>query len=368
MLALQLMGGLRSLRTACLGACVAVGLAHAQPASIAATAPTAPAAQKLRVVGGLAGINQFTRNEEPFWSKELARLSGGKYTADIVPFDRAGVPGSDMLHLMELGVIPLGTALLSTASSQYPEYGAPDLAGLNPDFASIRKTVAAFRPYLQKSLRDAHGIEMLAIYTYPAQVLFCKKAIAGLSDLAGRRIRVASATQSDFVSALGGVPVLVGFAQVLPNMASGNTECAITGTMTGFTMGLHEVTQFVHRMPITWGLAIFGANQAAWNALPGDLRALLSRELPKLEAAIWNESERETQEGFACNRGAESCAVARKGKMAEVATSENDERLRREIFTNVVLPRWLQRCNNRCLDLWNKTIGPAQGIVAQAAK
>jgi uncharacterized protein YeaO (DUF488 family) len=54
--------------------------------------------------------------------------------------------------------------------------------------------------------------------------------------------------------------------------------------------------------------------------------------------------------------------------MTEVAISENDERSRREIFTNVVLPRWLQRCNNRCLDLWNKTIGPAQGIVAQAAK
>ena len=209
MLAWQFMGYLRSLRIACLGVCLVAGLAHAQPASTATTTSGAPAAQKLRVVGGLAGINQFTRNEEPFWSKELARLSGGKYTADIVPFDRAGVPGSDMLHLMELGVIPLGTALLSTASSQYPEYGAPDLAGLNPDFASIRKTVAAFRPYLQKSLRDAHGIEMLAIYTYPAQVLFCKKAIAGLSDLAGRRIRVASATQSDFVSALGGVPCLL---------------------------------------------------------------------------------------------------------------------------------------------------------------
>ena len=329
---------------------------------------TNTAMQKLRVVGGLAGVNQFTRNEEPFWTKELARLSGGKYTADIVPFDRAGVPGSDILHLMQLGVIPLGTALLSTASSQYPEYGAPDLAGLNPDFASIRKTVNAFRPYLEKSLRDRLGIELLAVYTYPAQVLFCKRALSGLSDVSGRRVRVSSATQADFVSALGGVPVLVGFAQILPNMASGNTDCAITGSMSGFTLGLHEATSYIHRMPINWGLAIFGANVAAWNALPPDLRFLLTQELPKLEAAIWNESERETQEGFACNLGASPCSASRKGKMIDVATSAQDERLRREIFTNLVLPRWLQRCNGQCGELWNKTIGPAHNLLGSSAK
>ena len=355
---------------ACAALCVLMATNHVQAQATASpgTGGSGTAMQKLRVVGGLAGLNQFTRNEEPFWTKELSRLSAGQYTADIVPFDRAGVPGSDMLHLMQLGVIPLGTALLSTTSAQFPEYGAPDLAGLNPDMASMRKTMNAFRPYLEKSLRERHGIELLAVYTYPAQVLFCKKAMAGLGDLAGRRIRVSSATQSDFVSSLGGVPVLFGFAQILPNMASGNTECAITGSMSGFTLGLHEVTQYVHSMPITWGLALFGANLNAWHALPGDLRTLLSRELPKLEAAIWNESERETQEGIACNRGGASCSAARKGKMTEVATSAQDEQRRREILSNVVLPRWLQRCNNRCLDLWNKTIGQAQGIVVQAAK
>ena len=66
----------------------------------------APAPYKLRVVGGLAALSQFTRWEEPFWTQELKKLSGGKYSADIVPFDRAGVPGVEMLRLLQLGVIP----------------------------------------------------------------------------------------------------------------------------------------------------------------------------------------------------------------------------------------------------------------------
>jgi TRAP-type C4-dicarboxylate transport system substrate-binding protein len=330
-------------------------------------AQTAPL-QKLRIVGGLAGVNQFTRHEEPFWTKDLSRLSGGKFGAEIVPFDRAGVPGTDMLRLIQLGVVPFGTMLVSLLSAQYPQYGAPDLAGLNSDMSNLRRTVSAFRPYLEKTLRDRHGVEALALYVYPAQVVFCKKHMNSLSDLAGRRIRVSSATQSDFVGALGGIPVLTGFAQIMTSMASGNTECAITGTMSGNTLGLHEVTSHVHAMPITWGLAIFGANLASWNALPADLRALLRHELPKLEAAIWTESEGETAIGLACNKGSLSCSGASKGHMVEVSVSAQDERRRQQIFAETVLKNWLQRCNTSCAEIWNQTIGPVHGIMAPATK
>lgn len=348
---------------------LALALALGSALTAWAQTPTSPAPpQKLRIVGGLAGLNQYTRNEEPFWTKELPRLTQGRYTAEIAPFDRAGVPGTEMLRLIQLGVVPFGTALLSNISAQYPEYAAPDLAGLNPNIATLRKTLAAFRPYLEKSLRERHGIEVLAVYVYPAQVLFCKRALASLTDLQGRRVRVSSATQADFMTALGAIPVLVGFAQLLPNMASGNTECAITGTMSGNLLGLHEVTTHVHTLPVTWGLAVFGANLAAWQALPGDLRAVLSHELPKLETAIWAESERETAEGLACNRGQPSCTTARKGSMTEVASTKEDERWRKEILVGTVLPRWLQRCNQRCKELWDQTIGQAHGIVAPTPK
>ncbi len=325
-------------------------------------------AHTLHIVGGLAGLNQYTRHEEPFWSRELSRLSAGKFDATIMPFDRAGVPGGEVLRLIQLGVVPFGTALISSVSAQYPEYSAPDLAGLNPDMASLKRNVAAFRPYLEKMLRERHGVEALALYVYPAQVLFCKKPLTSLADLTGRRIRVSSVTQSDFINALGGVAVLTGFSQIMPSMASGNTECAITGAMSGNTLGLHEVTTHVHAMAVTWGLAIFGANVAAWAALPPELKALLSRELPKLEAAIWLESERETAQGLACNKGERSCANARLGQMTEVPTSARDEQRRQQIFTASVLARWLQRCHAPCTDIWNQTIGPLRGTMAPPAK
>jgi TRAP-type C4-dicarboxylate transport system substrate-binding protein len=333
--------------------------ALAQPAS-------APGPYRLRVVGGLAGLSQFTRWEEPFWSRELARLSGGRFSADIVPFDRAGVPGAEMLRLLHLGVVPFGTTLLSSLNSQYPQYTAPDLAGLNPDMASLRQSLSAFRPYLEKTLREQHGVEVLAVYTYPAQVLFCKKPLSGLADLAGRRVRVSSVGQADFVSALGAQPVSIAFSEMVPNLQNGNVECAITGTMSGNTLGLHTLTSYVHAMPLNWGLAIFGANRAAWEALPPDLRSLLRAELPKLEMAIWDESERDTADGFACNSGTSACKAGRKGTMVVVPVSAQDERRRQDIFKSTVLPQWIKRCGARCADIWSQTIGPARRIALPA--
>lgn len=317
-----------------------------------------------RVIGGLAGLSQYSRWEEPFWTRELPRLSAGRFKAEIVPFDRAGVPGDEMLRMLQLGVVPFGTTLLSTLTGSFPQYTALDLAGLNPDMASLKASVAAFRPYLEMSLRQDMGVEVLALYVYPAQVLFCRKPLAGLADLSGRRVRVSSAGQADFVGALGAVPVHTAFAQVAASMKAGSIDCAITGAMSGNALGLQAITSHLHTLPINWGLAIFVANRAAWDALAPDLRALLRQELPRLEASIWEESERDTALGVACNSGAAACTTGRKGRMVVVAPSPQDERRRQEIFRDTVLPRWVQRCGQRCADLWNQTIGPARGLVA----
>ena len=230
-------------------------------ANVPAQTP-APRVQHLRIVGGLAGLNQYTRHEEPFWTRDLARLSGGHLTAEIVPFDRAGIRGQEMLRLMNLGVVPFGTALLGLAGTEVPEVSAPDLAGLSPDMASLKRVVGAFRPHLERTLKKRYGIEVLAVYAYPAQVVFCNQPFSGLAGLADRRVRVSSPTQADWVQALGGKPVLAGFADIMAQMRGGNLDCAITGTMSGNTIGLHTVTSHVHTMAVSWGLAVFGANWA----------------------------------------------------------------------------------------------------------
>lgn len=193
-------------------------------------------------------------------------------------------------------------------------------------------------------------------------MVFCNRAFSGLSDLAGRRVRTSSPSQADLVEALGGTPVATGFAEIVPNIKSGNVECAITGTMSGNTIGLHEVTTHLQTTPVSWGLAAFVANSAAWNALDAQTRELLRRELPKLEQAIWDEGARETGEGIACNTGATACTGGRKGRMVEVRETEADRARQREVLLKQVLPAWVQRCGPDCVPVWNPSIGAARSL------
>ncbi len=334
--------------------------------ALASASAQTPPTQKLRIVGGLAGINQYVQHEEPFWAHQLSELSQGRFTAEIVPFDRAGVPAQDMLRLMQMGVIPFGTAQISRVAAQDAAFSAADLAGLNQDMATLRKTVAAFRPFLESTLRQRYGIELLAVYVYPAQMVFCNRPINRLDDLSGQRVRVSGSTVADFVQSFGAVPVVTSMSDVLAQLRKGTVSCAVTGTMTGNTLGLHEVTTHIYAMPITWGLSIFAANIDSWNALEPELRVLLRSELPKLEAKIWQASEKETADGLACNTGAPSCVGGRKGKMVAVPMTPQDNALRQEMLRTRILPNWLRRCGPGCADTWNRTIGPLHDITARA--
>lgn len=319
---------------------------------------------QLRVIGGLAGVSQYIRHEEPFWRDRVPQLTGGRVKATIYPFDSSGLRGQEMLQLMRLGVVPFGTALLATVSADEPELNAVDLPALNPDMPALRRTVDLYRPHLERLLRDRYSIELLGIYAYPAQVIYCTRPFTGLADLAGRRIRTSSVGQSEMMAALGAVPVVTPFAEIVNAVRGGTVDCAITGTLSGNEIGLFEVTSYVHAMAISWALSFFGANLAAWEALPADIQGALRRGIGGLEHDIWEASDHETEEGLACDIGSKSCIHGRPGHMTLVPVTPADEAQRSRVLVRSVIPGWVERCGPNCAEVWNQTLAPTLGLNA----
>jgi TRAP-type C4-dicarboxylate transport system substrate-binding protein len=316
----------------------------------------------LQVIGGLAGVSQYTQLEEPFWTNAVPKITQGQVQAEIHPFDRSGFRGQEMLQLMRLGVVPFGTALLAVVASDEPELNAVDLPTLSPDMSALRENVALYRSHLHEILHDRYDIELLAIYAYPAQVLFCTKPFTGLQDLAGRRVRTSSVGQSNLMSAVGAIPVVTPFAEIVNSVRSGLIDCAITGTQSGNEIGLSTVTTHIYPMALGWGLSFFGANLGAWEALPPNIRVSLDQGIKQLESAVWAAAERETAEGIACATGASSCAGPRRGQMTSVPVGPSDDAFRRKLLIGTVLPDWIRRCGAGCATAWNETLGPVLGI------
>lgn len=64
-------------------------------------------------------------------------------------------------------------------------------------------------------------------------------------------------------------------ADVLPQTHSGTLDCAITGTLSGHTVGLPTLTSHRHTLALGWRLWLFAANSTACAARSPALRQRL---------------------------------------------------------------------------------------------
>lgn len=316
---------------------------------------------KLTVVGGLSNLTAYQNGELPFWSKTIPELSNGSITVDIKGYNEMGLKGPEVLRLVSQGVIPIGSATLAYFATDNPINEAIDLAGLAPDIDTARKVTDAFMPAYQKHY-DGINTKLLGISTYPAQVLFCKGNFNGLKDLEGKKVRTSSRTQAEFVQAFGGNSVTIPFGEVVPALQNGVVDCAITGSLSGYSAKWYEVSDHLYALPVNWNQQIIVANKAFWNKLDPKVQQFLESNVNNLVDDIWAAAATETQLGYDCNTGAAACTLEPKGKMTLVTPSAEDEALLKEVMANTVIPSWAQRCSADCVANFNEYIGPVLDV------
>jgi TRAP-type C4-dicarboxylate transport system substrate-binding protein len=338
-------------------------------AALGAALATGAAAQELprtalKVVGSLSTLTPYKEHEHPFWTRKVPELSGGRVTAEIRGFNEMGMKGPELLRLMSTGVVEFGTATLAYFASDNPINEAIDLAGLAPDLKTARQVTDLFYPVYEKVYGEGSRVKLLGISTYPAQVFFCNAPVRGLADLRGRKVRTSSRTQAEFVEALGASSVTLAFAEVVPALQNKVVDCAITGSMSGYSAKWYEVSTHLLALPVNWNQQIHAVSQKSWERLDTKVRTFLQANITTLVNDIWSAAEQQTREGLDCNTGAAACPHPVKGRMTLVMPSDADRTLLRKVMHESVLPKWAARCSADCVQSFNATIGRSLGLVA----
>lgn len=320
----------------------------------------------LKVVGAWGNLSQYKNFEQPFWTKEITEKSNGAVTADITPFNEMGLKGAEIFRLMRLGVIDFGSTVVGYVAGDDARNEAIDLAGLAPDIASARAVSDVYKPVYEAFYRNRFGIEVLGIWPYPAQVIYCNGAITGLADLKGKKVRTGNRTLAEFVEAVGGTGVTMAFNEVVPALQNKVVDCAITGTLSGNSAKWHEVATHIYALPVGWSQVMHAASGKRWNSLDPKVRDFLKQEISSLEDRIWKATAEETQQGFDCNTGKDACTMGTKASMTLVPVSEADKVLLKKVLAETVVPKWAERCAGDCVANWNATVGKVAGIQAPA--
>ena len=237
-------------------------------ASMSAAATELPKTH-LKVVGGGSHNYTFGAVEKPFWGKTLPEASGGRVTADLAGLSESGLKGPEVVRLMRAGALDVGMGVFAYVSGDDAMFEGVDLPGMAPDIDSARKVAQAYRPVLDKRMRERHGIKMLATISYTAQVFFCREPVKELADLKGRKIRTRGRNMADYVSALGGSPLTLPFAEVVAALQTGVIDCAVTGIGSGNAAKWYEVANHLYNLPIDWSVGFYGIGLKMYDLLAG---------------------------------------------------------------------------------------------------
>jgi TRAP-type C4-dicarboxylate transport system substrate-binding protein len=354
---------IRRTLTRALAAALALAAAPAI-AQMPASLPAGPAIRMSAVTQPLPTQAQYIRVDVPYLREMLASRSNGRISMQLSTHAERNLSGNEIVRLVRSGQVDIGAGTLTTLSGDVPILDGIDLAGLSPDVATAKRIADAILPAANRDL-ERFGVRIMAIYPFPAQVIFCRQPFASLADLRGRKIRTFGNSLNDFVTAIGASPVSIGFPEVYSALERGVADCAITGTGSGASARWPEVTTHISDLPLSWALAGYMVNLAWWNRLDPTVRAFMEGTFREMGERQWELGAIATRDGIACNLGlGPECTLTPVAArpMTEVRATDADRETVRGIFRDTVLPGWVQRCGARCGEVYNQVIAPIGGV------
>ena len=319
-------------------------------------------AHEFKVVGTWGNLASWNDLELPFWTETLPGLSGGQLTGNAIPITEAGLKGGEVMRLLNLGVFEVAHGLGSYVAAENPAIEGMDLSSIASDFATMRAISDAYRPVMDESFQNTYGATILSMHPWPASMIYCRDPISSIADLAGRKVRVHSATLGDFIEGAGGTVVTLPFAEVVPALERGVADCAVTDPVSAYRASWQEVINHLFALPIGYSMTFSAINTDLWQGLDEDSRAIMTDAFRKLEEDGWSNAEKQQAMGVACLTGTSECTMGEPGSATLTLPTEADIATRQAILDNYVLPRWAERCGADCAAAWTETAGAAAGL------
>lgn len=319
---------------------------------------------QFKALGQPIATGLIQKNKEQPFFENFAERTGIDATVDYKPLDVTGIKDTEQLRILKAGLFDIVSLRMSQISRDEPTILGLDLVGLNPDYDTGRKTVAAYADLVDAQLQAKFNTKLLGVWPFGPQVLFCEPEIGELSDLKGKKVRVYDQNLANFVASVGGTAVPIGFADVQQSLARGVVDCAITGPSSANSAGWPEVTNYM--LPVAFQLALNGyaINLDVWNKMTPEDQQKLEAGFDTLVEEIWTYSEELFDDAVRCNTGGEPCETGKKFDLKLVNITDKDKDIIQNAVNEISFPAWAEVCdkqNATCSEDWKAALSSAAG-------
>ncbi|MFM7086082.1 MAG: TRAP transporter substrate-binding protein DctP [Cyanobium sp.] len=320
------------------------------------------------MLGQPRSAGQLQRDQEEPFFRTLAERTGLPLVVRYLPADAYGLKDNHQLEAIRDGRLDIVSLRFMQNMEKEPGLEGMDLPGMVTTFAEARQVARAYSRTLDRYLQSNHGGKLLGIWSFGPQVMFCRRHIDDLRGISGRRIRVASPGLAKVIAALGGIPVVLPFADTREALALGMVDCGVTSAASGAFAGWGDYTESYYPLVFQFGFNGYVMSLKRWNLLSSDQKDKLEKAFQGYNESLWRYSETLQRQSERCILSGH-CQLIRSARHRAVPVKPQDIQLLQSISQQIALPSWLERCQRRhpdCRQAWQRDIAPFSALPPQA--
>lgn len=278
------------------------------------------------------------------WAEKIEKDSGGRIKVELYPAMQLGGTPAEMFDMVRDGVIDGGWIAPSYQPGRFPEVEALELPFMVTK--SAEEASRAAWVYTQKHLTDDfEGVKIIAAHMHGRGLVHKKGApVEKLEDFKGLKLRGPSRPATLLLEAMGAAPVGMPVPAFPEALSKGVLDGGVITWELAPSLKLDELTDshtdVAGEMSMYNLYLIWGMNQAKYDALPEDLKAVIDANSGFM-AAEW--AGRAHDQGDSLGRA----AMEKAGNTIAAISEEETARIREA--GDKVIAGWIQEMTARGL-------------------
>jgi TRAP-type C4-dicarboxylate transport system substrate-binding protein len=217
---------------------------------------------------------------------ETASRTGGRIEIAHQYDASSGYRSKDMVEAIGRGDLPIGNTYMGALGGVDPVFLLPSLPFLATTPEQAQALAAVARPAYERALAR-HKQLLLFLSPWPAAGIWANKPVDSVEALRGLRIRTADANGVLAFKAAGAAPVVVSFADALPQLKAGQLDAVLSSGDGGAGARLMETLRHFTAIEYAVTMSMVTVNADAWRALDPGLQQAVREAAAETEARQW---------------------------------------------------------------------------------
>jgi TRAP-type transport system periplasmic protein len=207
------------------------------------------------------------------WIRQVEEATNGRVKITLYP-DGSLCKAADSWVAVKTGIADMAWISHGNNPGRFPVTDVKGLPGIKWTSA-YQASVILYRLYQQfpNMQKEFAGVKLLILHSnIPMIVVTQDKQVKSLDDMSGLRLRNTAGTSTNYLKAMGAIPVLISAPDMYLAIRKGIVDGAMANWDLVIGLKLYKVVNYYSEIPAWSQACSIVMNPAKWNSLPADIQ------------------------------------------------------------------------------------------------